>query len=167
MTTKIDEEMMKEPYIQHVIEELEGLGYTNADAISTLERFFDIIKRSMGFNENAWAFAFEVDRLNKLAQRKYDPADPDLIDVTEVRKRVLANLKKEQWTDDIRSIRVDVNVATSMKKLKGISLLDAIEQMKTKQMNCYYCASDMTVGPAVKEFLSDIYVGDLPYYLCK
>ena len=33
----------------------------------------------MGFNENAWAFAFEVDRLNKLAQKKHDPNDPNLI----------------------------------------------------------------------------------------
>lgn len=95
MTTKIDEQMMNKPYIRHVIEELEKLGYTNTDAISALERFFDIIKRDMGFNPNAWEFAYEVDRLNKLVHKKYDPNDPNLIDVTELRKRVLAKLEIE------------------------------------------------------------------------
>ena len=106
--------MMDEPYIRHVIEELEKLGYTNTDAISALECYFDIIKHSMGFNENAWAFAYEVDRLNKLAQKKYDPNDPNLIDVTEVRKHVLANLEIEE------------------KRERGFQLLEEVFKAKMK-----------------------------------
>lgn len=83
--------MMNKPYICAVIRELKILGHPENKAIELLVRHYRVIKRTMGFQPNAWEFAREVDEIHKALQIRYDPNDPNQIYIGDIRERIRLN----------------------------------------------------------------------------
>lgn len=75
-------------YIKCVILELENLGYRHEQAVETLVRLYRIMCRTTGFEQNPRDFAHEIDELQKIKNRIYDPLNTDHICVRNLKNKI-------------------------------------------------------------------------------
>lgn len=91
MINSTSQHMMEKPYIKDVISELKILGYEEILAKKILIKYYRPLKRSLGFELNAYDFAKELDLIDKANQRKIDPSDPNMIYIGHLKIRMKSN----------------------------------------------------------------------------
>ncbi|OMD17302.1 hypothetical protein BJP50_16280 [Paenibacillus odorifer] len=80
--------MMNKPYIRDVICELKHMGYEDHRAKEILIKYYRPLKRSCGFEPNAYDFAKEIDYLHKAVNRDFDSSDSNQIFIGHLKSRL-------------------------------------------------------------------------------
>ncbi|AJY76279.1 hypothetical protein [Paenibacillus beijingensis] len=75
-------------YVESVLNSIINMGYDNETAKKMFLDNYRIVKRRYGFGPNAENFAKEIIDLDTISKIKYDPNNPDMIDLRKIRKRI-------------------------------------------------------------------------------
>lgn len=86
--------MMDKPYIKDVICELKNSGYEEDQAKQMLVKYYRVLRRTWGFEPNAYDFAKEIISVDKAVNRKFDPKDPNQIFIGHLRGQIKLNNQK-------------------------------------------------------------------------